>query len=136
MKICKTFSFCYAHRLHNDKLSDQQNAATFGKCNNKHYHGHNAILEVEIGGSVDSDTGMIMNFVDLKEVVSRLVVDKYDHKNLDLDFDAMDLSTSENFIRLIWLDLVDELPNLSKLVLWETPTSSCTMTAEDFNQSK
>ncbi len=74
-----------SHRLHVDALSDEENWATFGKCNNPHGHGHNYRIEVTVGGPVDSATGMVMNMADLDRVVNKLVVDRFDHQNLNFD---------------------------------------------------
>ncbi|XP_066991456.2 6-pyruvoyl tetrahydrobiopterin synthase isoform X2 [Anabrus simplex] len=77
------FSAC--HRLHSPDLSDEENKATYGKCNNFHGHGHNYIVEVTLRGPVAADTGMVMNINDLKHYMNTAIMDTMDHKNLDKD---------------------------------------------------
>ncbi|TCK75684.1 6-carboxytetrahydropterin synthase [Acidipila rosea] len=74
-----------SHRLHSDALTDEQNRATYGKCNNPFGHGHNYIVEVTAGGQVDAETGMVCNLVDLDGCVHKLVIERFDHTNLNLD---------------------------------------------------
>ena len=73
-----------SHRLHNDALTPEQNRAAYGKCNNPHGHGHNYTIEVLVGGEVEQATGMVINLVDLDETVRTLVIDRFDHANLNL----------------------------------------------------
>lgn len=73
-----------AHRLHSDELSESKNQEVYGKCNNPHGHGHNYIVEVTVGGQVDPETGMVANLADLDACVNREVVERFDHKNLNL----------------------------------------------------
>src|SRR5262245_23409509 len=81
--LTKTFTFSAAHRLHSAELSDEQNRATFGKCNNLNGHGHNYELEVTVRGHIDSRTGMIMDLGFLMQVVQEEVLDRFDHKHLN-----------------------------------------------------
>jgi len=74
-----------SHRLHMDTLSDAQNRAVYGKCNNPHGHGHNYVIEVTVGGPVDAETGMVCDMVNLDACVRKEVVDRFDHTNLNLD---------------------------------------------------
>ena len=67
--LTRRYIFSASHRLHNDGMSDAQNRAVYGKCNNPHGHGHNYALEVTVSGQVDPETGMICNLVDLDEAV-------------------------------------------------------------------
>jgi 6-pyruvoyltetrahydropterin/6-carboxytetrahydropterin synthase len=73
-----------SHRLHSDDLSEAKNQEVYGKCNNPHGHGHNYIVEVTVGGQVDPETGMVANLADLDACVNREVVERFDHKNLNL----------------------------------------------------
>jgi 6-pyruvoyltetrahydropterin/6-carboxytetrahydropterin synthase len=100
-----------SHRLHCDSLSDDQNRAAYGKCNNPHGHGHNYIIEVLVGGPVCSETGMVINLVELDAVVQRLVVERFDQANLNLDplFTTL-VPTTENLCREVFRLLGDALP--------------------------
>jgi 6-pyruvoyltetrahydropterin/6-carboxytetrahydropterin synthase len=97
----RAYSVSASHRLHSEDLSDEANRAIFGKCNNPHGHGHNYRIEVTVGGPVDADTGMVINMADLDRVIHEIVVERFDHQNLNLDplFDPLfskRVSTTEN----------------------------------------
>ncbi|MBL7930800.1 MAG: 6-carboxytetrahydropterin synthase [Bacteroidia bacterium] len=77
--------FNAAHRLHSLLLSDEENAVTFGKCNYSNYHGHNYELIVQVRGEVDPITGYVIDMKVLSELIKREVVERFDHKNLNLD---------------------------------------------------
>jgi 6-pyruvoyltetrahydropterin/6-carboxytetrahydropterin synthase len=83
--LCRKFHFNAAHRLNNDHWTAQKNQEVFGKCNNTNFHGHNYELIVKVTGEIDPVTGYVMNMADLKSIVSSLVTDRFDHKNLNLD---------------------------------------------------
>ncbi|HEY3624847.1 MAG TPA: 6-carboxytetrahydropterin synthase [Terracidiphilus sp.] len=92
-----------SHRLHADALSAEENRAVYGKCNNPHGHGHNYVLEVLARGTVDPDTGMVINLAMMDEVVQTSVLDRFDHANLNLDamFTATVPST-ENLCKAVY----------------------------------
>lgn len=97
-------TFNAAHRLYNNKWSEEENIAMFGKCANKNWHGHNYQLFVTVKGDPDPDTGFIMDAKKLSDVIKREVIEKFDHKNLNIDtpyFTGMQPST-ENFCKVIW----------------------------------
>ncbi len=77
--------FNAAHRLHNPAWDEAKNDAIFGKCNNPHYHGHNYELIVKITGVPDPQTGYVMDMKALSTLIKKEVLDKFDHKNLNLD---------------------------------------------------
>lgn len=81
--LTRRYLFSASHRLHSDKLSAEENQATYGKCNNPYGHGHNYALEVTVSGSVDQHTGMICNLVDLDSFVQREVLERFGHQNLN-----------------------------------------------------
>jgi len=122
--LTKTFTFSAAHRLHSAELSDEQNRATFGKCNNPNGHGHNYELEVTVRGHIDPRTGMIMDLGFLMQVVQEEVLDRFDHKHLNQDtpeFRTLN-PTGENIVKVIWDLLQPRLgPSLTRVGLWETP---------------
>jgi 6-pyruvoyltetrahydropterin/6-carboxytetrahydropterin synthase len=72
-----------SHRLHAESLSEAENRAAFGKCNNPFGHGHNYVIEVVVGGEVDAVTGMVCDLVKLDACVNSEVVDRFDHTNLN-----------------------------------------------------
>lgn len=97
-------NFCAAHKLWNEKWDHDTNIEIFGKCSNPNYHGHNFELIVTVKGEIDPDTGFVMNLFDLKKIIKEHVTDKIDHKNLNLDVDFMagKLTSSENLAVAIW----------------------------------
>jgi 6-pyruvoyltetrahydropterin/6-carboxytetrahydropterin synthase len=95
--LTRRYLFSASHRLHSDAMSDEENRATYGKCNNPHGHGHNYHLEVTVSGAVDDRTGMVCNLVDLDGFVEREVLSRYDLENLNMlqEF-AKNVPTTEN----------------------------------------
>jgi len=77
--------FNAAHRLHNPEWTDEKNEAVFGKCNNPNFHGHNYELIVQVTGEIDPETGFVMDMKLLGALIKKLVLDRLDHKNLNLD---------------------------------------------------
>ena len=73
-----------SHRLHTERLSEEQNRAVYGKCANPHGHGHNYTVEVLVGGEIDAVTGMVCDLVELDGCVNREVVEPFDHQNLNM----------------------------------------------------
>jgi 6-pyruvoyltetrahydropterin/6-carboxytetrahydropterin synthase len=74
-----------SHRLHADAFNEEQNRAVYGRCNNPHGHGHNYVIEVTVGGSVNAETGMVCDLVELDSCVRTEVLERFDHTNLNLD---------------------------------------------------
>ncbi len=77
--------FNAAHRLNNPLLSVEENKAIFGKCNNNNFHGHNYELIVKISGFVDPVTGYVVDMKLLSDIIKEEIIEKFDHKNLNLD---------------------------------------------------
>ncbi|KAI8340673.1 hypothetical protein BC941DRAFT_347630 [Chlamydoabsidia padenii] len=102
--ITRNASFSAAHRLHSTQLSDEENAAIYGKCNHPNFHGHNYKVEITVKGEIDPITGMVMNMVDLKKCINKAVMDPLDHRNLDMDVEYFKHtpSTVENLAVFIW----------------------------------
>ena len=98
----RRYRFSASHRLHSEQMSDEENQATYGKCNNPHGHGHNYVLEVTVSGQVD-DNGMVCNLADLDECVHRQVVTKFDLENLNMREEFADaVPTTENLCTIIF----------------------------------
>ena len=102
--IIRKEHFNAAHRLHNPHWSDEKNREIFGKCNNPNYHGHNYDLEVKVIGFIDEDSGYVMDAKILKNLIRELVVEKFDHKNLNLDTEEFKNvnPTAENIAKVIF----------------------------------
>ena len=122
--VVRRLTFNAAHRVHNPELSDLENARLFGKCNNPNWHGHNYILEVSVRGEVEQKTGYVLDLAKLKEIVGREVIDKVDHRNLNLDVDFMRgiIPTTENLAIGIWKIVVQAIApaQLVLIRLWES----------------
>lgn len=117
--------FNAAHRLHNSHWSVAKNEEVFGKCNNPNYHGHNYELEVKVIGYINKDTGYVMDTKILSDIIKTEVLDKFDHKNLNLDvLSFKNLNpTAENIAVEIYNILrahISEQLEL-KIKLYETP---------------
>lgn len=113
--VTRVESFSACHRLHSKSLSDEENKALFGKCNNPNGHGHNYKVEVTVRGPVDAKTGMVINITDLKTIINTAIMDVMDHKNLDLDVpefrDTELVSTTENVAYVIYESIRKQLPS-------------------------
>jgi 6-pyruvoyltetrahydropterin/6-carboxytetrahydropterin synthase len=116
--------FSAAHRVFNPELSDEENFKVYGQCSNPNWHGHNYILEVVIAGNVDPETGYLLDLKLLKEIVHKNVIDKVDHKNLNLETDFLNgiIPSAENLTIAIWNQLEDKVPKgkLYSVKLYET----------------
>lgn len=125
--LTKRYSFSASHRLHNDRLSDEENRSTYGKCNNPHGHGHNYALEVTVSGRIDPQTGMVCNLSDLDSAVESHVLDRFDHENLNTvpEFQGM-VPTSENLVIEIFKILKQRFKagHLERVKLEETSQNS------------
>ena len=100
-----------SHRLQSDELSAEANRETYGKCNNPHGHGHNYVVEVLVGGTVEADTGMVVNMATLDEVVQTSILERFDHTNLNLDpLFVNQVPTTENLCRAVFQVLKSALP--------------------------
>lgn len=121
--------FNAAHKLYNPNLSKEKNIELFGPCANENWHGHNFDLIVTVKGLPDPETGFVVDLKKLSTMIRTEVIDKLDHKNLNLDVDFMQgkLASCENLIVEIWKILNRNLATISSqgklhsLRLYETP---------------
>ena len=124
--ITRIEHFNAAHRLFNPNWTREKHEEVFGKCANENWHGHNFELYVTLIGEPNPDTGFLFDVKKLSINVQQHVIDKLDHKNLNLDVDFMagKLCSIENLVIGIWEQLVPYLPPdvfLHSLKLYETP---------------
>jgi 6-pyruvoyltetrahydropterin/6-carboxytetrahydropterin synthase len=95
--LSRRYLFSASHRLHSEAMSEKENQATYGKCNNPYGHGHNYIVEVTVSGQVDEKTGMVCNLADLDAFIHSEVLDRFDHQNLNtLQEFSQEVPTTEN----------------------------------------
>jgi 6-pyruvoyltetrahydropterin/6-carboxytetrahydropterin synthase len=122
--VTRRLHFSAAHRVHNPAMSDEENRRAFGKCNNPNWHGHNYILDVSVRGAVEERTGYVMDLGRVRDVVQKQVIEKVDHRNLNLEVDFLKdvIPTTENIVVSFWRVLEPALApaKLTRLVLWET----------------
>lgn len=123
--LTRKVEFCASHRLHSPALSSEENENLYGRCNNPNGHGHNYVMEVTVCGEVEANTGMVMNLKTLKDLLEDEIVERVDHKNLNVDVDFMRgvIPTAENMIIAFWEILQGKLPagcQLFEIRLWET----------------
>jgi len=111
MRITRRERFNAAHRLYRKDWSEEKNLEVFGKCSNPNWHGHNHTLFVTVEGNVDSETGFVINLKRLSKIIKEKVIDKMDHKNLNLEVDFMKdmIVSTENIAIAIWNALDPEI---------------------------
>jgi 6-pyruvoyltetrahydropterin/6-carboxytetrahydropterin synthase len=121
--------FNAAHKLYNPSWSKERNTDVFGPCANENWHGHNFDLIVTVKGLPDPDTGFVVDLKKLSTMIREEVIDKLDHKNLNVDVAFMKdkLASCENLVVEIWKILDKHMPavtrtgNLHSIRLYETP---------------
>jgi 6-pyruvoyltetrahydropterin/6-carboxytetrahydropterin synthase len=126
--ITRKEHFNAAHKLFNPAWSEEQNNAVFGKCANKNWHGHNFELFVTVKGTVNPETGFVVNLKDLSTLIRTDVTDILDHKNLNMDVQGMALMTStENVAIFIWHILAPKIQEMGATLhcikLYETDSN-------------
>ncbi len=118
--------FNSAHRLFNPELSEDENFAFYGKCSNPNWHGHNYELFVTVKGRVNANTGVLINLKELSQIIQVKVIEKLDHRNLNLEVDFLKnkIVSTENIIIAIWQQLEPDIAKtgacLHKIKLVET----------------
>lgn len=105
--ITRREHFNAAHRLFRPEFSEAENLRVFGKCSNPNWHGHNYILFVTVKGEVNPETGFVVNLKALSKLIQQRILDKLDHKNINLEVDFMKdrLASTENLAIAIWGEL-------------------------------
>jgi len=124
--ITRRETFNAAHKLRRDDWSEEENEKVFGKCSNKNWHGHNFELFVTVKGFPSKETGFVLNLKELGDILKKGVIEKIDHKNINLDVDFMHgkMSSTENLVIGIWEEIEKDILNLggelAKIKLVET----------------
>jgi 6-pyruvoyltetrahydropterin/6-carboxytetrahydropterin synthase len=111
MYVTRRERFNAAHRLFRPEWTDEKNMEVFGKCSNPNWHGHNYELYVTVKGSVSKETGFVLNLKDLSRILKTKIIDKVDHKNLNIEVDFMKgrIVSAENIAIAIWQELIEEI---------------------------
>jgi 6-pyruvoyltetrahydropterin/6-carboxytetrahydropterin synthase len=112
--ITRREHFNAAHRLFKPEFSDEENLKVFGKCSNPNWHGHNYTLFVTVKGEVNPETGFLVDLKDLSSVIEQLILEKLDHRNINLEVDFMKgkLASTENLAIGIWNELFSPVAQL------------------------
>ncbi|MGH7250225.1 MAG: 6-carboxytetrahydropterin synthase [Nitrospiraceae bacterium] len=131
--VTRRYYFSAAHRVHSGQLSAAENRRLYGKCDSPNAHGHNYELSVRVRGKINPDTGMVTDIPTLDRLVQELVVQRFDHQDLNRDPDfSAHVPTGENLTRLIWKRLAGSIPaaRLDRIGLVETRGSSYSYAGE------
>ena len=128
IKVCRRETFNAAHQLVNHHWTDEKNREIFGKCYNPNFHGHNYVIETWLFGEIDPETGYLYDLKELKTLISKEVLEKLDHKNLNLDVpEFKELNPTAENIAIVIYDLLRKKIPLDiqlKIRLYETPKNS------------
>lgn len=109
--ITRKESFNAAHKLARPDWSEDQNIEVYGKCANPNWHGHNYQLFVTVKGEINPETGFLVDLKWLKNIINEHIIDKLDHRNLNLDVDFMKdkLASTENLAVAVWEQLIPHI---------------------------
>jgi len=109
--IIRRERFCSAHKLWNPDWDAKKNEDTFGGCSNPNWHGHNYELIVKVAGEIEPETGFVMNLKTLSKILKHKVINKLDHKNLNMDVDFLKdkRTTTEVVAVAIWEEIEQEI---------------------------
>ena len=109
--VTRRAHFNAAHRLHNPDRSEEWNLRTYGECNHPNWHGHNYTIDVTVAGEPDPETGFLIELSLLKEIISKKIIQRCDHKNLNLDVPFLKevIPTTENLVRCFYDELKEEV---------------------------
>ncbi|HJN06660.1 MAG TPA: 6-carboxytetrahydropterin synthase [Bacteroidales bacterium] len=112
--ITRRERFNAAHRLFRHDFTDEQNIEVFGKCSNPNWHGHNYELYITVKGNINEMTGFLINLKTLSDAIKQYVINKLDHKNINIEVDFMQgkLASTENLAVGIWEELQQRIHDL------------------------
>jgi 6-pyruvoyltetrahydropterin/6-carboxytetrahydropterin synthase len=134
IELGRRYRFAASHRLHSEKLNEEENNRLYGKCNNPYGHGHNYVVEVRLSGPVDPATGMVLNLADLDSFVEREVIEAFDHKSFNEDVPEFreQVPTTEN----VCIEIFERLrrfpkAKLERVRVEETPNNAFEYTGNE-----
>ena len=125
--LTRRYMFSASHRLQSPQLSEEENRATYGKCNNPYGHGHNYMLEVTVSGPVDEATGMVCNLVDLDGFVEKEILERFDIQNLNTLPELKDLVPTTESLSIVIYQILQRgfgFAHLEKVRIEETMMNS------------
>ncbi len=111
--ITRREQFSAAHRMFREDWTDEENLRVFGKCSNPNWHGHNYVIYVTVKGTPREDLGLFININSLKKIIQEKIIEKVDHKNLNVEVEFMKgkIATTENLAIAIWNELKPAIEN-------------------------
>ena len=130
IRLSQKFEFSASHRLHNPKMSDEENRSCFGKCNNPHGHGHNYELQVTLKGNAN-ENGVLVCVPEFEQIVKQQDIDRFDHKNLNAELAEFKntIPSVENIAKVIYRILKPAFDHadakLASVTVWETAKTWC-----------
>ena len=135
MHLARRYRFAASHRLHSSALSDAENRALYGKCNNPHGHGHNYEVELLIRGAVNTVTGRLIDLTELDRLAEEQILAPFRYRNLNEEIEAFRTAvpTTENLasevdrrLRSVWDGFFSGVsPRLERVSIWETERNIC-----------
>ena len=139
VRLSRRYGFSASHRLHSRDLSDAENLATYGKCNNPFGHGHNYEIELTVRGKVDAITGRVVDLTFLDSLAEEQILAPLRYRNLNLEIEAFRTAvpTTENLayeldrrLRSVWRERFGDAfgttgPELETVRIWETERNIC-----------
>jgi 6-pyruvoyltetrahydropterin/6-carboxytetrahydropterin synthase len=133
--LSRKYGFCASHRLHSHALTDEQNRAIYGKCNNPNGHGHNYEVELTVTGSVDPVTGRAVDIATLDRLAEAQILGPFRYRNLNEEVEEFreSVPTTENMatevdrrLRAVWSAVFSSTgPRREKVRIWETERNIC-----------
>lgn len=133
--LTRKADFAAAHFYWNPAWTEERNREVFGKCANRHGHGHNYTLEVTVKGEADPVTGFVVDLKHLKEVMETEVVSAFDHRHLNHEIPEFQTlqPTTENIALVIWRRLEGKVPHavLHRVRVYEAPDLFADVYAEE-----
>jgi len=135
VRLTKRYAFPASHRLHSPALSDAENRALYGKCDNPHGHGHNYDVELTVRGPVDAVTGRVVDLFALDQLAEDQFLAPFRYRDLNAEVEAFReaVPTTENLatevdrrLRSVWRVVFGpDGPDLEKVRIHETDRNIC-----------
>lgn len=112
VSVTRKARFCAGHKYWRTEWTPEKNREIFGACANENGHGHNYTLEVTVTGEIDPKTGMVINLSDLDRLIHEFVIDRIDHRNLNVDVPELvgKIPTTEVLAGFVWDSLSSRIP--------------------------
>ena len=140
--ITRRISFCASHRYENPQWTPEKNRDVFGACYNPYGHGHNYELEVSLLGTIDQETGMVLNLTTVDAILKKEIFARFDHRHINKEVEGFDntIPTLENLSLAVWRLLEPHFSalgcRLHRVRLHESPDLYCEYHGNDFEDEE